>query len=68
MTACDEHTCRKLNFRGFGNFSSHRIAFVAASENRSEVPDGDESIPSNEEIGQRMSVLMPAKSPDKEDL
>ena len=22
---------RKLNFRGFGNFSSHRIAFVAAS-------------------------------------
>ena len=35
--------------------------------NRFEVPDGDESIPSNEEIEQRMSELLPAKSPDKED-
>ena len=35
--------------------------------NRFEVPDSDESKPSNEEIEQRMSVLLPAKSPDKED-
>ena len=34
---------------------------------RSEVPDGDVPTPSNEEIKHRVSVLLPAKTPDKED-
>ena len=35
--------------------------------NRFEVPNSDESIPCNEETELRMSKLLPAKSPDKED-
>jgi len=35
--------------------------------NRFELPEDDESKPSKEELEQRMSVLLPTKSPDKED-
>ena len=34
---------------------------------RFELPEDNESKPSKEELEQRMSVLLPTKSPDKED-
>ena len=35
--------------------------------NRFELPEDDESKPSNEELERQMSVLLPTKSPDKEE-
>ena len=40
---------------------------VLKAEKYFELPEDDESKPSKEELERQMSVLLPTKSPDKED-
>ncbi len=43
------------------------IKYEASGQNERPIPPRDESQPSKEELEQRMSVLLPTKSPDKEE-
>ena len=41
--------------------------YEASARNERPIPPRDESRPSNEELERQMSVLLPTKSPDKEE-